>query len=261
MTAMNDSIRKADRRGRFHYTEEQKSAMGEAYRSSGLSGPRFAAMYGVNYQTLASWLGKRKGTVPFAPAGTPAPRFLSLIRAEIEGFRSPAGMTPMEIQLPGGAKLTITASTHVRLAATLIREIEKGTAMLSFSGSLKVFVLTRLPARKASEITTLIPANWLKACGGKAARKIDRDRSSHKPRQYDGHAVAVATASVWRNRPRLRSNLLSHNMHIASDLKNLPRVAKIGVRSYRAGCGAGVEPMISSTKLEAPSTSVMVQSI
>ena len=125
MTAMNDSIMKADRCGRLRYTEEQKSAMVGAYQSSGLSGPRFAAMHGVNYQTLVSWLRKRKGTGPSAPAGTPAPRFLSLIPAEIEGFRSPAEFIPMEIQLPGGAKLTITAGTHVQLAATLIRELEK----------------------------------------------------------------------------------------------------------------------------------------
>ena len=33
-------------------------------------------------------------------------------------------------------------------------------------------VLTRLPAMKASEAASLTPANWLKARGGKAVRKI-----------------------------------------------------------------------------------------
>ena len=53
--------------------------------------------------------------------------------------------------------------------------------MLSFSGSLKVFVaartreyledvLTRLPAMKAKEAASLTPAKWLTARSAKAAR-------------------------------------------------------------------------------------------
>jgi transposase-like protein len=57
---MNDTIMKTDRRGRLRYTPEQRATLIEAYQSSGLSGPRFAAIHGVNYQTLASWLLKRK---------------------------------------------------------------------------------------------------------------------------------------------------------------------------------------------------------
>jgi transposase-like protein len=57
---MNDSIMKTDRRGRLRYSSEQKAAIVEAYQSSGLSGPRFAALHGVNYQTLASWLQSKR---------------------------------------------------------------------------------------------------------------------------------------------------------------------------------------------------------
>jgi hypothetical protein len=38
---------------RLRYTAEQKQALIEAYETSGLSSPRFAAMHGVNYQTQA----------------------------------------------------------------------------------------------------------------------------------------------------------------------------------------------------------------
>jgi len=62
MNATDESIVKADRRRRLRYTTEQKTALVEAYQSSGLSGPRFAELHGVNYQTLASWLQKRKRT-------------------------------------------------------------------------------------------------------------------------------------------------------------------------------------------------------
>jgi transposase-like protein len=56
MTDMNEVILKADRRGRLRYTAEQKQTFVEAYETSGLSAPQFAALHGVNYQTLVSCL-------------------------------------------------------------------------------------------------------------------------------------------------------------------------------------------------------------
>ena len=50
MTATHDSILKVDRRGRLCDSAEQRSALVEAYPSSGLSAPRFAAPHGVAYQ-------------------------------------------------------------------------------------------------------------------------------------------------------------------------------------------------------------------
>jgi transposase-like protein len=121
MTATDDSILKADRRGRLRYSAEQRSALVEAFQSSGLSGPRFAALHGVAYQTLAAWVLKRKKSTGSRLPGLPHPAFLSLVPAELE-VPSPSG-TPMEIILPGGAKLAITACGHIPLAAALIREL------------------------------------------------------------------------------------------------------------------------------------------
>jgi len=125
MTAMNDSIMKADRRGRLRYPPEQKTALVRAYQSSGLSAPRFAAIHGVKYQTLAGWLQKHKRAgKPDAPVSRP-PAFLSLIPAEIHG-PAPSVTTSCakEIQVPGGAKLAITSQDHVQLAAALIHELQ-----------------------------------------------------------------------------------------------------------------------------------------
>ena len=72
MTATNHDIFKSDRRGRLRYSKELKSALVEAYQASGLSGPRFAALHGVNYQTLAGWLQKHKQTASTA-AGRQTP--------------------------------------------------------------------------------------------------------------------------------------------------------------------------------------------
>ena len=120
MTATS-SILKADRRGRLRYSAEQRFTLVEAFQSSGLSGPRFAALHGVAYQTLAGWVLKRKkSAVPRLP-GPPHPAFLSLVPAELEipSLSSP----PLELILPGGAKLAITAPGQIPLAAALIREL------------------------------------------------------------------------------------------------------------------------------------------
>jgi hypothetical protein len=51
MNATHDSRVKFDRRGRLRYAPEQKAALVEAYSASGLSGPKFAALHGVNHQS------------------------------------------------------------------------------------------------------------------------------------------------------------------------------------------------------------------
>ncbi|MBB5354000.1 hypothetical protein HNR46_004272, partial [Haloferula luteola] len=58
----------------------QKSNLLEAYDASGLSGPKFAALHGVKYQTLTPWIQKRKRT-GFSP-GLPAPAGGSLLEVE-----------------------------------------------------------------------------------------------------------------------------------------------------------------------------------
>jgi transposase-like protein len=61
---MNESIMKTDRLGRLRYAPEQKAAIIEAYLASGMSAPRFAALHGVNYQTLVYWIKKSNPTSP-----------------------------------------------------------------------------------------------------------------------------------------------------------------------------------------------------
>lgn len=118
MTGMNEVILKTDRRGRLRYTTEQKQVLIEAYQASGLSGPRFAALHGVNYQTLVSWLKKRRQ----GDADHPALR--SLIPAELDnGSPRSATTLPMEILLPCGVRLAVHTPSQMNMAATLIREL------------------------------------------------------------------------------------------------------------------------------------------
>jgi len=118
MTDMNEVILKADRRGRLRYTAEQKQALVEAYETSGLSCPRFAALHGVHYQTLVSWLKKRRQADPDHPV------LRSLVPAELDnGSPSSATTHPMEILLPCGVRLAVHTPSQMNMAATLIREL------------------------------------------------------------------------------------------------------------------------------------------
>jgi hypothetical protein len=124
MNATHDSIVKSDRRGRLRYSPDQKAALVDAYQSSGLSGPRFAEIHGVNYQTLASWIQKRKKSAASPTSPKPAAHFLSLIPAEIHHTNPYGTDLPLPIHLPGGIRIEISAITQAPLAAALIRQLQ-----------------------------------------------------------------------------------------------------------------------------------------
>lgn len=120
MTAMTESIMKTDRLGRLRYAPEQKAAIIEAYHASGMSAPRFAALHGVNYQTLVYWI-KKSNPAQQQPNHT-HPALLSLIPAEITTDPTRTNQ-PLEVTLPHGAKLLISSPGQASLAAALIREL------------------------------------------------------------------------------------------------------------------------------------------
>lgn len=124
MTPMNESIMKADRRGRLRYTPEQKKTMVDAYLASGLSAPRFATLHGVNYQTLVSWIKKGKIARSADPSRSPHPAFLSLVPAEIEGSTDIGADRTIEVLLPSGTKILISSPGQLDLAVGLIRELQ-----------------------------------------------------------------------------------------------------------------------------------------
>jgi transposase-like protein len=120
---MNESIMKTDRRGRLRYTPEQKNTIVEAYQASGLSAPRFATLHGVNYQTLVSWIKKRKIQGAERSPRSLHSALLSLVPAEIDHSNAIASGSAMEVLLPGGTKILISSPSQVDLAVALIREL------------------------------------------------------------------------------------------------------------------------------------------
>ncbi len=134
MNATHDSLVRPDRRGRLRYTSGQREALLNAYDSSGLSGPKFAALHGVKYQTFAAWLQRRKRSG--AASGLPVPDGLTLVQIE----------APMPSAHDDGLRLR-------------------------FPGGVEIHVASRASVPLTSEAATLTPANWLRARQEKPARK------------------------------------------------------------------------------------------
>lgn len=117
---------KVDCIGRVRTSESQRDALLDAFATSGLSGPEFAARHGVKYQTFATWLQKRKrrtGQYSPHPSSSDVPSF-PLLLAEVESLEPPIASTkPLEVVLPGGASISVTDESQLALVAKLIREL------------------------------------------------------------------------------------------------------------------------------------------
>jgi transposase-like protein len=98
MTDINEAILKAGRRGHLRWTPEQKQALVEADEASGLSCPRFAALHGVNHQTLVYRFEKSRHGDPRMESMSPreaceSVMTLSTIEVAVK-FRASAGQVP-----------------------------------------------------------------------------------------------------------------------------------------------------------------------
>ena len=54
------SLIKIGRMGRMRFTREQREKILDAYEASGSSGTDFAKIHGIKYQTLATWVQRRR---------------------------------------------------------------------------------------------------------------------------------------------------------------------------------------------------------
>lgn len=122
-------VLKRDAHGRVHSTAEHRQKVLAEFERSGLSGPQFARVAGVPYQTLASWRHRQKkpreaGPDQLAVVSQPvAPRFAEAVMPPME--TDGAACPPMHVTLVGGASLEITQASQVPLAAQLIQALAR----------------------------------------------------------------------------------------------------------------------------------------
>ena len=133
---------KTDVLGRIQFSKQDRELILDAFEASHLSGAAFARHCGVNYQTFASWVQKRRrqrGQYPTAEAlesvqSHPEPKehqAPSLIEISL-GATSDNAIEPtklqssgLELELPGNARLKLHGHQDLTLAVQLLNELER----------------------------------------------------------------------------------------------------------------------------------------
>ena len=113
-------ILKSDAGGRMLLPVERQVELVREFERSGLSGPRFAVMAGLKYQTFATWR-RKYGTLP--PARR-RPTEMNGAVAWMEAVVDPGRASALTLVLPGGATVLVSHPGQVTLAAQLLKAIE-----------------------------------------------------------------------------------------------------------------------------------------
>ena len=116
---------KTDVWGRMQRTREQRERILDEYERSGLTGPKFATLCGVKYQTFATWLQRRKRARNAYPKRRPRRKVARVqwLEASVQPAL-PSTATGLLLQLPGGVRAQISSQHHIPLAAALVRALE-----------------------------------------------------------------------------------------------------------------------------------------
>lgn len=118
MQTSGGAILKVDRRARIRRSTVQREGLLVEYDRSGLSGPQFAVVAGVKYQTLAGWIRRRKqGGVARSAKGR---RPIKWVEAVLEEGTATVGL---KLQLPGGVLVEVGDEKQAVLAAVLVKNL------------------------------------------------------------------------------------------------------------------------------------------
>jgi hypothetical protein len=133
MTFVNGSeeVLKQDRRGRVRVSRERRESVLDEFERSGLSGAKFARLAGINYQTFAGWVQRRKlsrrevdGSV--APPMVTGAGTVRLFEAVLADGRSSLGRGVLQVELVGGSRVIIESPAQLPLVAELVRLVAQG---------------------------------------------------------------------------------------------------------------------------------------
>jgi hypothetical protein len=113
-------ILKSDAGGRMLVPVERQVELVREFERSGLSGPRFAAMAGLKYQTFATWR-RKYGTLPRARRRSSSPP--QGVGGWMEAVMEPGCGSALTVMLPGGASVSVSHSSQASLAAQLIKAL------------------------------------------------------------------------------------------------------------------------------------------
>jgi hypothetical protein len=130
------SLLKQDVRGRVRTPLARREALLDEFERSGLSGPKFAALVGVKYQTLAWWICERRkrraltpeaGDVARRAGASSSLRLVEAVVADDETKMEPGARggaaDVLQVHLGGGVRLEIGDAAQVKLAVSLIKAL------------------------------------------------------------------------------------------------------------------------------------------
>ena len=110
-TTLPDEILKTDALGRVRTPQARREALLVEFERSGVSGKKFAALVGVNYQTFASWVQQWRRQHGESPSAAKGGEVLRLVEAVVEAGCGGAGAAAerevLRVEMPGGARLEI----------------------------------------------------------------------------------------------------------------------------------------------------------
>jgi len=115
------TVLKTDEVGRVRTPVARRESLLDEFERSGLSGPKFAALTGIKYQTLAGWVRKRRGRRDGSRASLVKPveagRWLEAV---VEQAQNPAALV---LHFPGGVRMEVADEKQAALAAVLVRAL------------------------------------------------------------------------------------------------------------------------------------------
>ena len=120
MLKTEGAVLKIDEVGRVRTPVARRESLLDEFEGSGLSGPKFAALTGIKYQTFAGWAAKRRrqrlSVTATAKPAAPA-RWLEAVVAPAQ---NPAVLI---LQLAGGIRMEVADEKQAALAAVLVRAL------------------------------------------------------------------------------------------------------------------------------------------
>ncbi len=124
-TALTESeILKADVLGRVSVRKEGRERILDEFEKSGMMGVPFAQMIGVNYQTFASWIQKRRKArghyqrLVGRRKKVPTAKFVEAV------VESPL-KAMLTMELPGGARVKIESVEQMELMCLFLARLDK----------------------------------------------------------------------------------------------------------------------------------------
>jgi len=119
------SLIRTDSPGRMRTSPERREMLLDEFEGSGMSGPQFAAMIGVKYQTFYGWRQHRTQRRQFgAIAKVPTQPPLQLVEAVVPPKSDVPPDPTLIIHLPGGGRMELSGLGQVPLACALLKSLQ-----------------------------------------------------------------------------------------------------------------------------------------